>query len=290
MELKPIRRGFQGGMQETVGKKIQFEKYDNVLVNHTVNFINQYTRRTKRMFEKIEKFHRRNLFEETYIGNGEYYIDVVPCDKIITIKNCETKENTKFFYEKIEKRNPGVYKKILKFLSEENGMKNDSRGFIYLITDKEYTKIGATSYNVNKRLNELQTGNPKKLEIIGSYRVKNKLTTEKFLHNKFKEKNVLGEWFELNQKEITDILIEKFNIQNHNKPTEILDWEEDHIDCSLNYCYELKVKYSNKLIQRNRNKYFKEREKFLNSFRFKSRIEVKEILEFIENYGKKELV
>ena len=285
---RDLSKEFQGGVAEVTG--VKFEKYSETLVNHVINFTNQHIRRTKRMFNKIEDYHRENLKEETYIVNGEYYIDVIPCDKIITIENCETKEKTKFYYEKIDKRNPGVYKKALKFLSEENGTKYDSRGLIYLITDKEYTKIGATSYNVEKRLSELQTGNPKKLEVIGSYRVKNKLTTEKFLHKKFKEKNILGEWFKLDQKEITDILIEKFNIENHNKPTELLDWEEENIDCSLNYAYELKVKYSNKLIQRNKNKYFNEKEKFLNSFRFKSRAEVKEILEFIENYNKKELV
>lgn len=82
----------------------------------------------------------------------------------------------------------------------------NNKGTIYLISDGVNTKIGATTYAVTKRLNELQTGNANKLSIVGSYVVDQKLTTEAFLHDKYKSKNVLGEWFFLSPSDINEIL------------------------------------------------------------------------------------
>lgn len=100
-------------------------------------------------------------------------------------------------------------KTLNKWLMTLNASRSDGRGTIYLVTDGENTKIGATTYNTQKRLNELQTGNAKRLMIVGSYEVENKLSSERALHQEYQDKNILGEWFKLDSSDINRILAEK---------------------------------------------------------------------------------
>lgn len=86
----------------------------------------------------------------------------------------------------------------------------NKKGFIYLITDGTFTKIGGTSYDVKKRLLELQTGNAKKLNILGYYKCEYLNITEKLIHNDYKDKNELNEWFRLDIKDCESILKNKF--------------------------------------------------------------------------------
>jgi len=91
-------------------------------------------------------------------------------------------------------------------LAKHFGRVLEGRGKIYLISDGEYTKIGATTYDVEKRRNELQTGNAKKLDILGSYNAQRRIATERMLHKRYADKNVLGEWFRLEQDDIYKVL------------------------------------------------------------------------------------
>lgn len=82
---------------------------------------------------------------------------------------------------------------------------------VYFVSDGEYIKIGVAS-SLSNRLNELQTGNAKRL--IPMYAIKantqrDALKTEKELHNTFKTKNVLGEWFKINEEDILEYVKEK---------------------------------------------------------------------------------
>ena len=86
-------------------------------------------------------------------------------------------------------------------------------GYVYLIgnvdTPGKY-KIGSTrGKSVEKRLKQLQTGNSSELFIKDSYETEHPFKLEKMLHNHFKEKNLIGEWFELSE---SDICEEKMNI------------------------------------------------------------------------------
>lgn len=86
----------------------------------------------------------------------------------------------------------------------------NKKGFIYLITDGIFTKIGGTTYDVKKRLLELQTGNAKKLSILGYYKCEYLNITEKLIHNEYQNKNKLNEWFKLNYRDCESILKNKF--------------------------------------------------------------------------------
>ena len=75
-------------------------------------------------------------------------------------------------------------------------MKGSTKGWIYFITNYEDVKIGFT-YNISKRLNQLQTANPKKLCLLGF--IKKEREFEVSIHSIFKtlcpESHLRGEWF-----------------------------------------------------------------------------------------------
>ena len=76
-------------------------------------------------------------------------------------------------------------------------------GYVYLIGEvgnNTNYKIGSTrAKNVNKRLKQLQTGSSSELYIKESFETEHPFKLEKMLHNHFKEKNIIGEWFELSE-------------------------------------------------------------------------------------------
>lgn len=81
-------------------------------------------------------------------------------------------------------------------------------GYVYLIgeigNDSRY-KIGSTrSKDVNKRLKQLQTGSSSELYIKESFETDYPFKLEKMLHNRFKDKNLIGEWFELSKADTED--------------------------------------------------------------------------------------
>ena len=80
---------------------------------------------------------------------------------------------------------------------------------IYLITveGQNYCKIGFTS-NVEKRLNVIQTSNPFKCTV--KYTIIGDKCRESFLHEKFKEYRLNGEWF-LHNEEIESYFNSNYN-------------------------------------------------------------------------------
>ena len=72
-------------------------------------------------------------------------------------------------------------------------------GKVYFITDCENIKIGFTKLDVEKRLNQLQTGCVKKLFILGY--ITGTMQDEKMLHNMFGSSRLRynGEWFKPTQ-------------------------------------------------------------------------------------------
>lgn len=70
--------------------------------------------------------------------------------------------------------------------------------FVYLIRLSENStyKIGTTN-NINKRIKQLQTGNAEQIFLVDSYQSKLAFKIENALHNFFKHKHKLNEWFEL---------------------------------------------------------------------------------------------
>ena len=67
-------------------------------------------------------------------------------------------------------------------------------------------KIGITKRNINKRLNELKTGNPATLTVIHTFESKYAPKIERHFHISKASSNVGGEWFNLSQQDINDFI------------------------------------------------------------------------------------
>ncbi len=88
----------------------------------------------------------------------------------------------------------------------------NTRGYTYLLHNGTHYKIGITAGTVTKRVVELQTGSPTKIEISGYSYNKNALEMEQWLHTKFHSKRLEGEWFALND---DDVAIVHHHFETH---------------------------------------------------------------------------
>lgn len=70
---------------------------------------------------------------------------------------------------------------------------------VYFISDGEFIKIGKSN-NVERRLLELQTANPRKLKLLNTIKCENETSAfalESFLHSILQSVHQNGEWFHL---------------------------------------------------------------------------------------------
>ena len=72
-------------------------------------------------------------------------------------------------------------------------------GYVYLIEDSSnwLYKIGVTKHSPISRLKKLQTGNPNTLKLISQFETPYPFRLESILHNRYKQYQVLNEWYEL---------------------------------------------------------------------------------------------
>lgn len=70
-------------------------------------------------------------------------------------------------------------------------------GYLYIIQSgtRPVYKIGITSGEPIRRLNQLQTGNPDELRIVDLYQTKHYVELEKKVHHYLRFHRVNGEWF-----------------------------------------------------------------------------------------------
>ena len=179
-------------------------------VETKANDANCYLYESKRQIELTNKFAERvnliNLSSYIEINNIVFAIKR-------DVRGFQIKQNDLLVTEFSELSKISL-KNIEESLANISGHKLDENGCIYLISDGEFTKIGATTYSVGKRLNELQTGNAKHLRLLGHYEVRNKLSTESFLHKTYETHKVRGEWFKLSDQSIFDILSNRKDVKN----------------------------------------------------------------------------
>lgn len=74
-------------------------------------------------------------------------------------------------------------------------------GFVYLMKSGKYYKIGKTN-SVDRRQYEIGLQLPEKLEPIHSIATDDPSGIEAYWHNRFKDKRLNGEWFDLNAAEV----------------------------------------------------------------------------------------
>lgn len=76
--------------------------------------------------------------------------------------------------------------------------------YIISMTGTNIFKIGITK-DFTRRMKNLQTGNPNVLEVHHFYPMPAHRNAESFLHKKYKNKNIGGEWFVLTQSDLDNI-------------------------------------------------------------------------------------
>ena len=89
-------------------------------------------------------------------------------------------------------------------------------GYIYLIkceTDSQY-KIGV-SKSPQRRLKQIQTGNPSKVSLITTYQSEIAYKIEKVLQRRFSHLKKEGEWFDLSIKDETSFLNQCSTIESN---------------------------------------------------------------------------
>jgi len=81
-------------------------------------------------------------------------------------------------------------------------------GKIYLLhaVDTEKYKVGITSGPIEKRVAQLQTGNPDKIILLRDYESDHYRYIESFLHRKFMSKRAEGEWFLLEDSDVFNFI------------------------------------------------------------------------------------
>jgi hypothetical protein len=102
---------------------------------------------------------------------------------------------------------PQEVKDALGVLRDYKAQKAGVQGFVYLIIEKlpgggiNYGKIGFST-NPEKRVAELQTGNPRPLQVL--YAMPGTEDDERKLHAKYSHNNVLQEWFSVTRELILE--------------------------------------------------------------------------------------
>ena len=81
-------------------------------------------------------------------------------------------------------------------------------GKVYLvgIPEDNLYKIGWTKGEIDKRIAPLQTGNPKKIEVIHLFESDHHVKLESWVHRQYMGKRMEGEWFELTKEDVDNFL------------------------------------------------------------------------------------
>jgi hypothetical protein len=83
-------------------------------------------------------------------------------------------------------------------------------GKVYLIANEEWTqfKIGISTKQLDKRINALKTGNGSEISLIKSFETNHHRKVEKWMHNKYQSKRLVGEWFALSDDDVVNFISE----------------------------------------------------------------------------------
>lgn len=101
---------------------------------------------------------------------------------------------------------------IFSLFGEDSG-----KGYVYIVKAviSNHYKIGFTANSViDKRISAHQTSSSERLDRVGSFPVSSR-KTEKTIHKKFSHRHVRGEWFQLSNEEVKDLLSPEWRKKNN---------------------------------------------------------------------------
>ena len=76
------------------------------------------------------------------------------------------------------------------------------KGYVYLLTDGEFFKIGVTRGSIEKRIKKLQTGNPDNIVIVNYHLTEYPFKLESVLHARHAYQRINNEWFNLSLNDV----------------------------------------------------------------------------------------
>jgi hypothetical protein len=91
--------------------------------------------------------------------------------------------------------------------------------FLYILNFSGTTlyKIGITKNNIEKRISELQTGSPYKIDEIWKYKTSYATKIEPVIHRHYSHCNTKGEWFDFNDVNIEEVKTKILKIEENIK-------------------------------------------------------------------------
>lgn len=94
------------------------------------------------------------------------------------------------------------------------------KSYIYLLKidtpDKRLYKIGSTKNSIQKRINDLQTGCPYRIDLLYKHESEFGQIVERTLHNRYTHLKTHGEWFQLDITEEVNFIINCKKIEDMN--------------------------------------------------------------------------
>jgi len=100
----------------------------------------------------------------------------------------------------------GVEKNPEAFTGHQQYVSDKSKGWVYLIYDSlsNNYKIGMTSGDLSIRFSSMRTSNPN-IELTAATMLNEYKNLEKDLHKLFEDKNISGEWFDLDEEDLSKL-------------------------------------------------------------------------------------
>jgi hypothetical protein len=77
-----------------------------------------------------------------------------------------------------------------------------SKVYLIGIPEESRYKIGYTNRSIDNRVNEIQTGNAKKIEVLEIFETEHHIKVESWMHKIHRQKRMEGEWFELTDEDV----------------------------------------------------------------------------------------
>ena len=74
---------------------------------------------------------------------------------------------------------------------------------VYLLQCGDILKIGYTRKSIDQRIKQMRTGNSEEFKILGFFESKWGTKIESRLHRKYKNKKISGEWFSLDEDDVS---------------------------------------------------------------------------------------
>lgn len=87
-------------------------------------------------------------------------------------------------------------------------MEEQEYGYVYAIGNEDEVKIGISAYHPDKRLTQMQSGNPRLLQLLGTTYVQGYKVIERILHRDLKTRGqwIRGEWYRLSVDEAREVI------------------------------------------------------------------------------------